>query len=69
MPIAQNIFDKVQIRLTSSAESILASLEPYAVWIEQMLDAPLSETLTLEVDCNPADAVAEELLHRSYAQI
>src|SRR5580704_4457697 len=28
-----------------------------------MLDAPLSETLTLEVDCNPGDAVAEELLH------
>ena len=28
-----------------------------------MLGVPLSETLTLEVDCNPADAVAEELLH------
>jgi hypothetical protein len=27
-----------------------------------MLDASLSATLTLEVDCNPADAVAEELL-------
>jgi AAA+ superfamily predicted ATPase len=67
MPIKPNIHDKlqidtVQIRLTSSVESILASLEPYAKWIEQMLDAPLSETLTLEVDCNPADAVAEELL-------
>ena len=48
-----NIPDKVQIRLTSSAESILASLEPYSRWIEQTLDAPLSETLTLEVDCNP----------------
>src|SRR5580704_15992684 len=54
--------DKVQIRLTSSADSILSSLEPYAKWIEQMLDAPLSETLTLEVDCNPGDVVAEELL-------
>jgi hypothetical protein len=43
-------------------ESIRASLEPYAEWIEQMLDVPLSETLTLDVDCNPADAVAEELL-------
>jgi hypothetical protein len=68
MPMTPNIFDKlqidkVQIRLTSSADSILASLEPYARWIEQMLDAPLSETLTLEVDCNPGDAVAEELLH------
>ena len=30
-----------------------------------MLDAPLSETLTLEVDCNPGDAVAEELLQRT----
>ena len=42
--------DTVQIRLTSSVDSILASLEPYTKWIEQMLDAPLSETLTLEVD-------------------
>jgi len=44
-------------------ETIRASLEPYAGWIEQMLDGPLTETFTLEVDCNPADAVAEELLH------
>jgi ATPase family associated with various cellular activities (AAA) len=58
----QNIFNKVQIRLTSSVETIRASLEPYAQWVEQMLDAPLSETLTLEVDSNPGDAVAEELL-------
>ena len=50
-----NIPDKLQIRLTSSVESILASLEPYAKWMEQMLDAPLSETLTLEVDCNPGE--------------
>jgi hypothetical protein len=62
MAIAPSIPDKLQIRLTSSVDSILASLEPYAKWIEQMLDAPLSETPTLEVDCNPADAVAEELL-------
>src|SRR5438552_453773 len=57
-----NIPDKVQIRLTSSVESIRASLEPYVPWIEQTLGMPLSETLTLEVDCNPGDAVAEELL-------
>jgi hypothetical protein len=63
MAIKLNIPEKVQIRLTSSVESILASLEPYGKWIEQMLDAPLSETLTLEVDCNPGDAVAEEILH------
>jgi AAA+ superfamily predicted ATPase len=67
MAIKPNIHDKlqidtVQIRLTSSVDSILASLEPYAKWIEQMLDAPLGETLTLEVDCNPGDAIAEELL-------
>jgi hypothetical protein len=62
MAITPNIPDKLQIRLTSAAESILASLEPYAKWIEQMLDAPLSETLTLDVDCNPGDVVAEELL-------
>jgi ATPase family associated with various cellular activities (AAA) len=62
MPIVSGLPDKMQIRLTSSVESVLASLQPYAKWVEQMLDAPLSETLTLEVDCNPADAVAEELL-------
>jgi ATPase family associated with various cellular activities (AAA) len=52
----------LQIRLTSSVETLLLSLGPYRSWIEQMLDAPFSETLTLEVDCNPGDAVAEELL-------
>src|ERR1700723_1853458 len=62
MPITPTIPAKLQIRLTSAVETILASLAPYAKWIEQMLDAPLSETLTLEVDCNPADLVAEELL-------
>jgi ATPase family protein associated with various cellular activities (AAA) len=62
MTVAPNIPDKLQIRLTSSVESILASLEPYTKWIEQMLNAPLSETLTLEVDCNPGDLVAEEFL-------
>jgi hypothetical protein len=62
MPVAPNIPDKLQIRLTSSVDSILASLEPYAKWIEQTIGAPLRETLTLEVDCNPGDLVAEELL-------
>ena len=52
----------VQIRLTSSVESVRASLEPYREWIEQTIGVPLSETLTLEVDSNPGDAVAEELL-------
>jgi hypothetical protein len=55
-----NIPAKLQIHLTSSVDSILASLEPYTKWIEQTLDAPLSETLTLEVDCNPGDIVAED---------
>jgi hypothetical protein len=63
MPVKLNMPEKIQIRLTSSAESILASLEPYSQWIEHMLDAPFSETLTLEVDCNPGDVVAEEFLH------
>ena len=62
MAIDPNRPDKVQIRLTSSAETILAALEPFKKWIEQTLDAPLSGTLTLEMDCNPGDLVAEELL-------
>jgi hypothetical protein len=62
MPISPTIPDPVQIRLTSAIETIRLSLEPHKGWIEQMLGVPLSETLTLEVDCNPADAVAEELL-------
>ena len=64
MAMKLKITDKLQIRLTSAPETILASLEPYRQWIEQMLDAPLSEALTLEVDCNPGDAVAEDLLSR-----
>ena len=55
--------DKVQIRLTSSMDTIWASLEPHREWIENMLGVPLGETITLEVDCNPGDAVAEELLN------
>ena len=62
MPIKLNVLDKVQIRLTSSVESVRASLEPYRSWIEQTIGVPLGETLTVEVDCNPGDAVAEELL-------
>ena len=53
---------KVQIRLSSAAELILASLEPHARWIEEVMGVPLSETITLELDCNPGDVVAEELL-------
>src|ERR1039458_6533793 len=62
MAIDQTIPEKLQIRLTSSIETILASLQPYAKWIEEMLGAPLSETLTLDVDCNPGDLVAQEFL-------
>jgi hypothetical protein len=63
MAIKMSIPHKVQqIRLTSAEQTIRASLEPYARWIEQTLGVPVSETLVLEVDCNPGDAVAEELL-------
>ena len=62
MPIKPNFPDRLQVQLTSSVDLIRASLEPYVGWIEQTMGVPLSETLTLEVDCNPADAVAEELL-------
>jgi hypothetical protein len=56
------ISDKLQIRLTSSVETIRASLDPYVSWVEEMLGVPIGETVTLEADCNPADCVAEELL-------
>src|ERR1700730_16649928 len=62
MALKPNIPSKVQLRFTSAAETILASLEPYVQWIEKLLDVPLSETLILESDCNPGDVVAEELL-------
>jgi hypothetical protein len=52
----------VQVRLTSATELIRASLEPYVGWIEQMIGVPWGETLTLELDCNPGDAIAEDLL-------
>lgn len=53
---------KVQVRLTSAIELIRASLDPYLPWIEQSIGVPLGETLTLEEDSNPGDAVAEQLL-------
>jgi hypothetical protein len=62
MPIRHDVVPRVQVRLTSAVESVRASLEPYGAWIEEMLGMPLSETLTLEVESNPGDAVAEELL-------
>ena len=53
---------KVQILLTSAAELILVALEPCGDWIEQTLGVSMSEALILELDCNPGDVVAEELL-------
>jgi hypothetical protein len=61
--VREDTFNNLQIRLTSAVESVRASLEPYREWIEEMLGVPVSETLTLECDSNPADAIAEELLH------
>jgi hypothetical protein len=58
----EDAFNKLQIRLTSAVESVRASVEPHTSWIEEMLGVPLSETLTLEVESNPGDAVAEDLL-------
>ena len=43
-------------------ELIRTSLEPYIPWIEEMMGVPLEQTLTLEVDADPGDAVAESLL-------
>jgi hypothetical protein len=62
MAIKSNFPDRLQIRLTSSVELIRASLEPYMAWIEEMMGVPLDQTLTLEVDADPGDAIAERLL-------
>jgi len=62
MPVKLDLPDKVQIRLTSSVELMRAALEPYLPWIEQVMGVSLDETVTVEVDSNPGDAVAEELL-------
>jgi len=59
---ADKVAGKVQVRLTSAVELIRASLESYLPWIEQAIGVPLAETLTLEVESNPGDAVAEQLL-------
>jgi hypothetical protein len=56
------MLDKLQIRLTSSAELMRSTLEPYLPWIEQSIGASLDQTLTVEVDSNPADLIAEQLL-------
>jgi hypothetical protein len=62
MAIKSNFPNRLQVRLTSSVELIRASLEPYMAWIEEMIGVPLDETLTLEVDGEPGNAVAERLL-------
>jgi hypothetical protein len=62
MAIKSNFPERLQVRLTSSVELIRASLEPYIPWIEEMMGIPLDQTLTLEVDGEPGNAVAERLL-------
>jgi hypothetical protein len=62
MAIKSNFPDRLQVRLTSSVELMRASLEPYLAWIEETMGVPLDQTLTLEVDADPGDAVAECLL-------
>ena len=62
MAITSHFPNPLQVRLTSSVELMRASLEPYMAWIEEMIGVPLDQTLTLEVDADPGDAVAEHLL-------
>jgi hypothetical protein len=62
MAIKSNFPDRLQVRLSSSVELIRSSLEPYMAWIEEMMGVPLDQTLTLEVDGEPGNAVAERLL-------
>ena len=62
MTIKPDMPQQLQIRLTSSVELIRASLDPYLPWIEQTIGVPVAQTLTLEVNTNPGDMVAEQLL-------
>ncbi len=62
MPVKLKMPDKLQIRLTSSAELMRSTLEPYLPWIEQSIGVSLDETITIEVSSNPADLIAEHLL-------
>ena len=62
MATQPHIPDKLQVRLTSLVESIRASLEPYLPWIEKTIGVPLDQTITLDMDTNPGDAVAAQLL-------
>jgi len=62
MPVEPKMPSKVQIRLSSSVELLRAALESHLPWIEQVVGVSLDETLTVEVECNPGDAVAGQLL-------
>src|SRR6266478_732218 len=62
MAIKSNFPDRLQVRLSSSVELIRASLEPYLAWIEEMVGVPLDQTLTLEVEADPGNAVGGRLL-------
>jgi hypothetical protein len=59
MAIKSKFPDRLQLRLTSTVELIRASLEPHMTWIEEVMGVPLDQTLTLEVDGEPGNAVAE----------
>ena len=54
---------KLQVLLTSSVESIRASLDPYLAWIERTMGVGFDQTVTAEVDSNPGDAVAGQLFN------
>src|SRR5437868_14177164 len=54
--------DKVQVCRTSSVELMRAFIAPHVPWIQERLGVPLDQTVTIEVDSNPADLVAEKLL-------
>jgi len=62
MTIKPDMPQQLQIRLTSSVELMRASLDAYLPWIEQTIGVPFAQTLTLEVNSNPGDMVAEQLL-------
>src|SRR5947209_4668942 len=55
------MIEPVQVRFTSTVQSIAAYVQPYIGWIEQQLGTSYSNTLTLEKFGAPGDAVAEDL--------
>ena len=54
--------EPVQIRLTPAVQSVVATIQPYVGWIEEIVGTSYGNTVTLEFFPNPSVCIAQDLL-------